>query len=314
MSHRTATRHGRFGIQHKAAQLRSGEFRCRLSELYDDLGIGDYDRGKTPHGPDLKRAAASLGLFIDVDRRYPAEGMIGKNSAGERIIGLREEPDAGRARFTLAHEIAHEVVRQQRLKLVGENRERFCIDDVEEEFCDFVAGLLLMPMRRFFRRVSKLAHDFPEISFRSYYALAAEFRVSISALLLQITLLRSFAFMYEVYDYSPVASEADAAPRLSPLARAFTGNWSLPKYREFAANTGATRGIARFIYAVDSVSVAMSHVPARPWRRSVNVDPALRDRSVDWSNGSARIVLERAFGGPRRQVWHILRPVIRSAP
>lgn len=294
----TGTESG-FGISEKIAQLECPSFRKQLRLLYQDVGMTDC-------GLDLGRVVHRLGVTVIIDPLLPATGQISVNSRGETLIHLRYEPKDGQHRFTFAHELAHEIIHRERLELAGPNCDRFAMKDVEEDFCDFVAGLLLMPLPIFFFRLSSLASQFPRINEWSYSQLAREFRVSIKSLLVQITLMRSFRFIHETYVYGPLAPSLEQIEEQPADSCMYSGRWNLP--RQLVEDYGSvshsvTKHLGRELPAKAAEMLAAG---AAPTPRYVEIDNRFRDSTTDWSGDTAVIKLERV--GQYEELRHILRP------
>jgi Zn-dependent peptidase ImmA (M78 family) len=280
----------RFGIREKAAELRQIDFRRQVARVYRELGL-------TSRGLNLVRAAGRLNVQVVIDSRIGTDGEIGTNSKGQRVIVLSESPCNPRPRFTLAHEIAHELLRLNMLRPVS-CRSPLPAGPPEESFCDFVAGLLLMPLPLFHGRVVELANCYPQISVASYERLAASFVVSLKAFLLQITLLRSVRFMFEGMD---AGGQVNSAMR---SIRAYSDGWDFPRRLHSAEASGS---LPFQNYAIGDGEGSVS------WRdgRSVTTIPLdlnLRDSSVDWGADGGVVLTERDSVRSAWQCRHFLRP------
>lgn len=289
-----------FGINERIAQLECPAFRRRLSWVYRELGFDGF-------GLDLRQAAKRLRLEVSVNARFPFPGQIWTLPRGQRVVGLKHRPDRGRARFTFAHEISHELVRIEWFGLVDRNAYRFSLEDVEEPFCDFIAGLLLMPLPAFFPRVFQLAQRYPNINQYSYKRLADDFRVSVSSAVLQITLLKSFRFLYETYDYGSTPPRTDRVANQSSDQCFFSGRWDhlrdLVPTPKMAGKSNPSFQLSHEVIEQTARSMASA---SSACRACAKINKEHCEPTTDWENDSDVIVLERT--GQYTQLRHLLRP------
>jgi Zn-dependent peptidase ImmA (M78 family) len=214
----------------RSAMLRVRHFRRMLIDVYVSLGFFD-DATKCCRAitatrvPNLVRAAERLHLTVFTDANLPVDGLIGSARQGGRAIVLRHAPVQPRARFTLAHEIAHELVRLDRLYPVDAEGHRVHATMPQEEgFCDFVAGLLLMPLPLFVPEIDRLVRLFPDVGLAEYVHVARQFSVSLQSMLFQIAVLNRFKFAFEL---EPIVG-ATAHERADSALIAYSAGWPFP--------------------------------------------------------------------------------------
>lgn len=288
-----------FGITEKARLMHNERFLNDLNKLYDFLGYSQRTIN-------LHAAAIKLGCRIRVDQRYAAPGQIGSSEDGARVIGLREDPQGGRCRFTFAHEIAHEVVRQQKLWPISEDGKARHPGRNEESFCNFVAGLLLMPPRTLEPRLRAIATDYPRTSSWSLLSLAAEFRVSMSALLVQLTLIEGLRFLLEVFEYGSTAPTVEDLVQRPPTCSMFSASWKNIKNVADVSRIGTQQNIVtqRICKNIGFKSGLIMNRNSTARRTSVRLRPEFIDDQLNDQSDRAVVVLERT--ADYREVRHML--------
>lgn len=105
----------------------------------------------------LDALAHKLSVSRIVEQRLPFEGGLFQLADGELVIKLNAESSFVRKRFTLAHEIAHLL-----LKTVPAFRSTRRTDEALERTCDLIAAELLMPTTEAADFVRGLGRPSPE--------------------------------------------------------------------------------------------------------------------------------------------------------
>lgn len=105
----------------------------------------------------LESLAHRLGVSRIIEERLPFEGGLFRLSHGELVVKLNSESPYVRKRFTLAHEIAHLL-----LKTVPAFRSTERTDASLERTCDLIAAELLMPTKESVDYVRGLGTPSPE--------------------------------------------------------------------------------------------------------------------------------------------------------
>jgi hypothetical protein len=281
-----------FGLGAKKDLLRDYTFRQHLAKVYRDLRIG----GGT--GPvNIGAAAQVLGIRTITDPSLPCEGRIGTARDGQRIMVVRD-PHSPRGRFTVAHEVAHEVVRTypEFEKAVSES-------GTEEGFCDFVAGLLLMPLPEFVPQVWLLGCKGGGITWNDYDGLAKRWGVSTTSCFLQIALLSCVHF-------GVLVSEFDSGRNGRVLQNTYSAGWQgWFVLHGRAPQNGVAQGTGESIRA--SCMLVIGNCERR---LSVSATRALNDSGTHWDDPDASVVVERRHAGGTLVACHFLRPAAPRMP
>jgi hypothetical protein len=123
-------------------------------------------------GESLDSLARKLGINKIVEERLPFEGGLFQLPDGQLVIKLNAESPFSRKRFTLAHEIAHLL-----LKTVPASRGTRRTDLALERTCDLIAAELLMPTPEGLDFVRGLGRPSPE----KLRLIASQYNVSLQA-------------------------------------------------------------------------------------------------------------------------------------
>jgi hypothetical protein len=125
----------------------------------------------------LDALACRLGVNRIVEENLPFEGGLFRLADGELVIKLNPQSPFVRKRFTLAHEIAHLL-----LKTVPALRCRRRSDAALERTCDMIAAELLMPTAEATDFVCGLGSPAPE----KLRAIASRYGVSMQSAALRV--------------------------------------------------------------------------------------------------------------------------------
>ena len=105
----------------------------------------------------LDDMARRLGVSRIIRERLPFEGGLVRLSHGELVIKLNAQSPFVRQRFTLAHEVAHLLLRTEPA-FRGNRKSDVCL----ERACDVIAAELLMPSAEAADFVRSLGSPSPE--------------------------------------------------------------------------------------------------------------------------------------------------------
>ncbi len=289
----------RFQFAEKVTHLRSPEFRKQLARVYRDLGVNDQSDSHEPC-VDVLRVASRLGLTVVHDAGLKAVGRISTTLDGRRIIHIPVASE--HARFVIAHEVAHELLRCGSLCPMGIDPRQ--MDDIEEEFCNFVAGLLLMPLPQFVLRVDALAAAFPDVSFKAYMRMANAFKVSLQSLLVQMSILRRVHILFEWVDFS--LSQVKTQSGVSVLL-AYTFDWDFPRRLVWYEGSGSMLRLRKEV-ASASYRVLRDNSSLQPML--VPIPHSVRSGLQDIPQRVLRV--ERCSLRSQAVVRHLLLPIQES--
>lgn len=250
------------------------EFRSDLRRLYGALAISDRIR-------DLRTTAARLDAEIHIDPTRPNAAAVFIDK-GRFVISLGPYDRLERARFAVAHEIAHIAIERGYLEFA---RSRMQTLAEQEQLCDFVAGLLLMPLDTFVPAVLKIARATFGNQLRSLRTLAAHYGVSLKSCLLQVGLLHCVRF--SSYSHSSL-------PGRNHHSEVHSARW----------RSGHT--LLR--------SLADCRRPNAGETIRLPCGELLHERGLHWSDPDAYLCLERGSERSRSEARVFLRPLQRSAP
>ncbi len=153
-----------------------------LDELATTL-LAAYDMNAEPP-IDVELLARHLGVESISRRKMREDGCLEKHDGQARIF-IRSDVGQARARFTIAHEIAHLVLAGPERNFIA--RRAFEGDWREERFCDQFAASLLMPDRWVRASFGRRAEDFSTLK-----GLADASNTSLSAALMRLREIASW--------------------------------------------------------------------------------------------------------------------------
>lgn len=135
---------------------------------------------------DVFEVARALRLPVSWDESLKADGALDQWPEDPRVLlrafgGVRTAGQRLRERFTLAHELAHFMIREELIGILPLSRLRSQVEDPEEEYlCNLFAGDLLIPRHMLFADLQRAS-----VRPRKLLKLAARYQVSLQAMLVQ---------------------------------------------------------------------------------------------------------------------------------
>lgn len=163
--------------------LASSVFRRQLRQVYQQHGLN------ANQPVDLSALATAIGAPLRYVTAAASSALVHERDGQRRIIvGFYD--NAHRERFAIAHEIAHALILDGIIS--PESLDLAPID--EEELCDMLAGLLLMPLPCFVPMVQHCANRWQGCELGQIQAIADHYQVSFTCCVLQICMLHSVHF------------------------------------------------------------------------------------------------------------------------
>ncbi len=214
-------------MQSRDAQTRTGMFflkRYKCTRLGDAVETAAHKEREVL----LPGCEDYCGIPVDVEKIAQRRGLKHGECLDESdsrsavivphqnsyVVKLSRTETIGGKRFSLAHEIGHDLFRQGMKHKVGilSRKEK----KAEDHICEMFASALLMPVPHVQRLLSHIPNGTPWEIFRALENSARQFKVSIPALIVRIGRIRSrpkFSFALLSMKYSP-NRYSGLAPRL----------------------------------------------------------------------------------------------------
>jgi Zn-dependent peptidase ImmA (M78 family) len=123
-------------------------------------------------GETLEGLARRVGVSQILFEELPFDGGVYATQRGATVVRINSLSSAPRQRFTLAHEIAHLMLRESSIA-----KKAVCSSPQLERACDLVAGEILMPAQQ----VAEVAQRIGAPSTIKLKAVAREFQASLHA-------------------------------------------------------------------------------------------------------------------------------------
>ncbi|MDB5338837.1 MAG: hypothetical protein JWN70_4456 [Planctomycetaceae bacterium] len=140
---------------------------------------------------DLHSFARCLGVAEIAPRVIDFDGYLARRPDGRLAIRFRADSTPARARFTIAHEIAHILIAKELGKEIQSPVARsYYRDDEEERLANRVASELLMPAKSTAHVLQSL-----DVSWDTIQRIARMFKVSLSAAALRVKEIGEISYL-----------------------------------------------------------------------------------------------------------------------